>query len=79
MECDNVCEPAQPEVDNNDRGDGGNAIAPASPAAESSVSDPLIFVSALKQDFSLCSGLERSIKTKIETRGKAAKESMEHA
>ena len=51
MECDNVCEPAQPEVDDNDRGDGGNAIAPASPAAETLVSDALIFVSALKQDF----------------------------
>lgn len=31
--------------------DGGNAVAPASPAAETSVSDALIFVSAQKQDF----------------------------
>ena len=53
MERDNVCEPAQPEVDNNDRSDGGNAIAPASPAAETSVSDALIFVSSLKQHFSM--------------------------
>ena len=67
MECDNICEPAEPG-DNNDGAVSDNIAAAASPVAETSVSETLSSLSVLlKQYFLLSPGLEGQIKTKSET------------